>query len=240
MSNMKVAVIFGWIASTRSQVAKYAPIYLDKGYYTVETNMPIAVGWVPFLAKRQSVGIADELDRLAIQARMQKQELDVVFHMFSLAANAFLPGMLATMSKPDTKWRLRAIVHDSGPVGFGVEPGVAAANIMLEEGAMSKVKHQAVVSMGKALDGVFGSTHRASMAKLSQSPLTAVPQLFLYSRRDRVAPWKDVQRFMKEQAERGVDVSSHCWKDSLHVKHFRQYPSEYKALVGGFLDKHVR
>lgn len=60
-------------------------------------------------------------------------------------------------------------------------------------------------------------------------------QLYLYSNSDEICSDHSIEGFANVQKERGVDVELKCWKDSLHVEHWRMYPEEYSSLCDKFV-----
>ncbi|KAK9905971.1 hypothetical protein WJX75_009885 [Coccomyxa subellipsoidea] len=62
------------------------------------------------------------------------------------------------------------------------------------------------------------------------------PQLYLYSPVDALIPPEEVDRFMVQQAARGVTVQSKLFPDSPHCEHYRIYPSKYREELLQFID----
>ena len=65
-----------------------------------------------------------------------------------------------------------------------------------------------------------------------------VPQLYLYSRVDRVTDHEFVDELVEHRRGRGVHVSSKKWETSAHVEHFKQHKEEYTAIVKEYLKRH--
>ena len=62
------------------------------------------------------------------------------------------------------------------------------------------------------------------------------PELFLYSKADKVVAHHDVEDMIERRKSMGVHVDSVCWEGSDHVTHLRQYPEAYKKACWEFLD----
>lgn len=62
------------------------------------------------------------------------------------------------------------------------------------------------------------------------------PQLFLYSRADKICSHKSIKSFAEERRKCGVPVVEVCWEDSPHVKHFLIHRLEYIDRVVNFVD----
>lgn len=63
------------------------------------------------------------------------------------------------------------------------------------------------------------------------------PQMFLYSKEDRLMPYKDVESFASHRKELGVDVSCHCFNGSAHVSHYMTFPKLYTEIIDKFLEE---
>ncbi|KAK6310670.1 hypothetical protein J4Q44_G00187250 [Coregonus suidteri] len=61
------------------------------------------------------------------------------------------------------------------------------------------------------------------------------PQLYLYSRADRVIRYSDVELMVKTLKEKGVSVECFDFKTPAHVSHFRDFPEEYSKRCLDFL-----
>lgn len=246
---MRVAVIIGWGASKLRVVRSYVPLYREKGYETVCVHMPTRIGWWPPLQRSKSSNILSKLhdfSQRSSSADGRAEPADVVLHLFSGSSFIFLPSLFASLEQPNPPWRLRAIVHDSGPVTFTRE--VCENGVLLALNNTKSSASRATAALLRlllppyfiAMDFVVGDKHRSTVKRVMASPHSAVPQLFLYSRADSVIDWREVEERMSEQKKRGVPVMSRRWDDSEHVRHYVDHPEEYKRTVSEFLDRHVR
>lgn len=57
------------------------------------------------------------------------------------------------------------------------------------------------------------------------------PRLYLFSRKDRSSPWKEVVHHAKTAEEGGVDVRYELFEESEHVAHMRVEPERYWSSV---------
>lgn len=62
------------------------------------------------------------------------------------------------------------------------------------------------------------------------------PMLFLYSKEDRLMPYKDVEQFASTRESLGTKVTVRCFDGSAHVSHFLKYPKEYTSAIDEFLN----
>lgn len=64
------------------------------------------------------------------------------------------------------------------------------------------------------------------------------PQLFLYSKYDKLVPYTDVENFANHRKSRGVHVQLQCFEnfDAEHVKLYASQPQRYVQSVCEFIN----
>ena len=72
-------------------------------------------------------------------------------------------------------------------------------------------------------------------SKMAEDPLRC-PQLFLYSKADKLIDYRDVDYIIDVRRSKDVLVMSLCWEDSEHVSHLRQHRETYMKQCHDFLD----
>lgn len=60
--------------------------------------------------------------------------------------------------------------------------------------------------------------------------------LFLYSIKDEICTYKDIEKFHMLMKQKGKDVRYRRFEDSPHVEHLRLYPEEYSRLCLEFVE----
>ena len=63
------------------------------------------------------------------------------------------------------------------------------------------------------------------------------PQMYLYSKADKIVNYKYVEQVVDHRMKLGVDVTSHCYENSEHVAHLRKYRESYINLCTSFLQR---
>lgn len=57
------------------------------------------------------------------------------------------------------------------------------------------------------------------------------PRLYIYSRKDELVPYKEVESHAREAAALGLDVRQETFEDSAHVAHARADPERYWGAI---------
>ena len=69
-----------------------------------------------------------------------------------------------------------------------------------------------------------------------QTMILNCPELYFYSKADKLALYQDIDDFITKRKSEGVTVLSRRWDDPPHVSHFMKYPEEYLELLEQFLN----
>ena len=59
------------------------------------------------------------------------------------------------------------------------------------------------------------------------------PRLYVYSKRDELVPWKDVQKHADAAKKSGLNVCCEVYEGSAHVAHMRHDPERYWTSILG-------
>jgi len=226
-----VVILLGWAASRVKSLERFAGIYSRIGIPVVCAAPPLPEIWFESLGNVKAKKLLDPFNK-SLDA-----QCSVVLHLFSGAGFTFLPTIIEELRQPNSKLQLSGLVFDSGPALFSLRSGLAAAKLMHQQGGYSRLAYYSSCVGGVVVNAIVGRKRRSSMRAVLDNPAIRVPQLYLYSAVDTVALVHEVEREMELQASRGVDVSSHKWSDTVHVRHFREYPEEYTTQVHNFLNK---
>ena len=227
-----VVVLLGWTSSRIKSVLKYANIYKELGVPAICAAPSIPEVWF------SSYGSTKAKKLLKSAEENSEERSGVVLHLFSGASTTFLPTFIKDLTSKDGKLRLSGVIFDSGPVSFSVRPGLAAAKLMRQQGGFGPLAYYATCTTGIMVSSVVGRTRRKSMREMfDHLAMLQIPQLYLYSSSDSVALREDIEDEIRLQVSRGVDVSSHCWHATEHVRHFLEYPEEYTSQINQFMHK---
>jgi len=226
-----IVILLGWAASRVKSLERYADIYSRIGVPVVCSAPSLAEVWFETFGNVKAKKLLCPLNK-----SLDKQ-CPVVLHLFSGAGFTFLPTIIEELKQSNSKLQLSGLVFDSGPAEFSLRSGMAAAKLMHQQGGYSRLAYYSSCAGGVVVNAVVGGKRRSSMRAVLDNPAVRVPQLYLYSAVDTVALVDEVEREMQLQVSRGVDVSSHRWSDTTHVRHFREHPEEYTTQIHNFLNK---
>ena len=230
-----VVVLVGWAASQLRHVGKYAPLYTDLGIPCLCVAPHIFHTWL-----RKAGDTYTQAILKGVEASFTSP-VSLILHLFSGAAGTILPKMCEEYSKAGSsqamKLPIAGVVFDSGPTDFSYEAGTAAARIVYEQGRYNFPTYVAATTFGVVTDWMFGSKKRKDLNAALESTVLKVPQLFLYSEADTVMRAYRARQRIEAQVAMGRDVTSYCWKDSQHVRHFADHPVEYQTQLAAFLKK---
>ena len=228
-----IVVLLGWTASRMKAVRKFSDIYSELGIPTICVAPSLLQVWLA------SYGNAKAKKMLKSVEENSEEGSGVVLHLFSGTSNTFLPTFVKHLTDKNSKQHLSGVIFDSGPVSFSIGPGLAGAKLVRQQSVgVGALTYYTSCTTGVVISAVVGRTRRKSMrATLNHPVMLQVPHLYLYSSSDSVVSPEDIEDEMKLQVNRGVDVSSHRWHGSEHVRHFLEYPEEYKSQIDKFMHK---
>ena len=227
-----IALLVGWTSCSVKSFAKHAVPYASVGIPAVVVAPSLLQVWS---GSRLTRSLLTALDRSL------SEPASLVLHAFSASPGLFLPPLVSDFESRERELTRKLIptaaVFDSGPTRFSLEVGMAAARLVYQQGGYSYPTYLASICGGVALNAAIGRRKRREMDLALQSPLLDIPQLYLHSRVDPVARLVQVCKVMLDQQAMGREVSSHCWEDTQHVRHFQTDPVTYEHLIHSLLKK---
>ena len=235
-----LAVLVGWAESRQKAMAKFAAIYTKQGVPCLSVAPGIHYMWFTSIGNKLTSHLITSLDMATPPA---DEPVNLVMHIFSGGGYTVFPKLVEEIANPNgllnTKIKPGCIIFDSGPTLFSKKSGMQAAKLLYKQGGFNYLTYTASRLIGGTVNAFIGSRKRSELTNALQSPLLAVPQLYLYSTADSVCRSAWVESVMRDQRGKGRETESFRWEDSEHVRHFIQHPEEYENQVVQFLGKHL-
>lgn len=235
-----VVVLLGWAGCKEKHLAKYSPIYEKKGYITVRVIVPTQTLFFQFY-KVTSVaeGLLDVLREKGLASHA------VVFHVFSNGGCMIYAHVSELVNTAESKYHdclsVRGVIIDSAPGKRRILNAVKAFMATQESSAAVRYILGFCLLTYLFIFRVLLSWIPIELTckgfglfdRICEDPMTC-PQLFVYSKCDRVILYYDVEEAAKRREQRGVTVKRLCWDDSEHVAHLRIHPEVYTHTCQDF------
>lgn len=243
MRTVPVIVLLGWYGCQDKHLAKYSSIYQSKGFITMRYTLPH--DYLFSIKKSSTRDVALKL--LEAFFDLGLQENPIFFHVFSNGGGYVYRHITETVNGPNpgqsAALKITGVLCDSMP---SYPTATSAFRAIVT--AMPQSQHWFILYVKSLGVWIFfmvltlisyirkrgtsdqGTYYRAMLADKMQCP-----QLFLYSKKDAIVPYKDIQGIIKERRHRGFDVQEVVWEDSDHVAHLRKHPEEYVAACLKFV-----
>lgn len=142
-----------------------------------------------------------------------------------------------------------AIVIDSSPGGEGLQKAIHAFTAPIPSPFTRILVTIFIATMflyGLAMNKIFGTksvvqTLKAELSNPRLLPWTSqqTPRLYVYSQKDDMVPWDEVQEHVEEEKVLGLNIRTEAFKDSPHVAHARTDPVRYWGAVKRLWDDAV-
>ncbi|XP_055986912.1 transmembrane protein 53 isoform X2 [Sorex fumeus] len=189
--------------------------------------------------------LAQKLLELLFTHEVDQEPL--LFHVFSNAGVMLYRHVLELLHTCRRFCHLRVVgtIFDSGP---------GDSNLVGALRALAAVLQRRPAALRLLLLGAFALV--AVLFHVLLAPLTALfythfydrllhaasrwPELYLYSRADRVVLAKDVERMVQARLAQRVWVRSVDFESSAHVSHLRDFPAHYTSLCVSFMRSCIR
>ncbi len=239
--NEPLVILLGWVGCVDKHLAKYSAIYQSKGYATIRyTAPPEQHFYQPEKLRETSVKILELIFDLGLE------DSPIFFHVFSNGGCALYRHITETVhgffAGDLGELNIAGCVYDSCPTVPTLRSGIRAMSASdPKAGFFTKLIRILLFVILNFLSIFIPSTWEArkvrkTYIKALKEDLARFPQLFLYSKADKLCPWKDIEDVIAARGQLGVDVRQICWEDSAHCSHLLQYKEEYVKACHDFVD----
>ncbi|GCB61954.1 transmembrane protein 53 [Scyliorhinus torazame] len=237
-----VIILLGWAGCQDKHLAKYSNIYKDQGCIALRFIAPWRQIFFPGIFDKTLHYTARKLLDLLFDIGME--EHPILFHVFSNGGCMLYRHIVELLcNKTETyfnKLNVVGTIFDSAPANRNLQGGIRALYTVLGSSTNVFVKCIAIpafvlfVFLQVVLYPVTQFISLSCYDALKVDP-SRWPQLFFYSKSDKIIPYKDIETMIKVRKLLDIQVQSVDFNTSQHVSHFRKFPDEYSAKCIGFL-----
>ncbi|XP_058536224.1 transmembrane protein 53 [Ochotona princeps] len=236
-----VVILLGWGGCRDKNLAKYSAIYHTRGCIVIRYTAP----WhLVFFS--ESLGIpslrvlAQRLLELLFHYEIEKEPL--LFHVFSNAGVMLYRYVLDLLQTHERFCRLRVVgtIFDSGPGHSNLLGALRALAAILQHRpaalrCLLMAAFALVVVLFHVLLAPLTALFHTHFYHRLQDAGSRWPELYLYSKADKVVLARDVERMVEARLSHQVLVRSVDFVSSAHVSHLRDYPTYYTSLCANFM-----
>ena len=231
-----LCVILGWGGSKHKNLERYSELFHSRGFSTITVTPSLADILVFPETKGKKINF-----QVLETIRQEFSGCNSIFFQFSNAGCGLYNFMTQELCSSNSPYydqvKIIGSIFDSCPIVPDEE------SILLAQKAFTmNVKNQLArnilwYSIGTVLPFVvwLNPTVKTFMKSLRDSPV-CTPQLFMYSKVDMLAPYKDISDFIEYRESQGVQTMKMLWENTPHVSHFKQDPETYTKVLKNFLD----
>ncbi|XP_028833733.1 transmembrane protein 53 [Denticeps clupeoides] len=238
-----VVILLGWAGCKDKHLSKYSNMYNEQGCVTICYIAPLKTVFIS-----ESFGYK-ELRRTAsrlleILYDYEVENRPVLFHVFSnggFMLYRYVVELLRGHAQFGTLHVLGTVV-DCAPGSGNVRGALRALSTSLGPNVSIAARYfllalfaVAVVLLRIVLYPLTKYFHKNHYDAMMDRP-APWPQLYLYSRADRVIRHRDVERMVAVLRGRGLSVESFDFVTPAHVSLFRDFPEDYSRRCRDFLE----
>jgi len=251
-SSKGLAVVLGWGGARQKHLSRLRQFYLSESYCVISYSSPMR-------CLLEHGPICEDINELATTICRLLPGCNGQFHVHMHSNNGTMVWgalMLALReSSPDSLVALSGIVMDSAP---RIDPSLPSLwmfalgftspciPIMLQRNRYTHPIWTPVLFLYFLYRLIClrfrpPATRRFTWLQLREAVLhgmpTGVPQLYIYSTKDRLISSTAVEGFIAGQRERGIQTSWKRFSDTPHVQHLLRKEVEYKETLLNFLQR---
>ncbi|XP_051984632.1 transmembrane protein 53 [Xyrauchen texanus] len=241
-SKEPVVILLGWAGCRDKHLSKYSSIYNEQGCVTVRCTAPLkTVFFSESFGYKELRSTAHKLLELLYDYEVENNP--IFFHVFSnggFMLYRYMVELLHSHKQFSTLCVMGTIV-DSAPGSQNVIGALRAlkttlrskVNVLLQYLLLALFAIM-VVLLRIVLYPMTKYFHKNHYDAMMEHP-APWPQMYLYSRADRVIRYKDVEKMVKALQKKGLMVESFDFITPAHVSLYRDCPEDYSNRCRTFL-----
>uniref|UniRef100_UPI00398E88E0 transmembrane protein 53 n=1 Tax=Pristiophorus japonicus TaxID=55135 RepID=UPI00398E88E0 len=242
-----VIILLGWGGCKDKHLAKYSYIYKNQGCIVLRYTAPWRQIFFPGIFSKSLQCTARKL--LDVVFDIGIEDHPILFHVFSNGGCMLYRHIVEIQyNKTETylsKLNVVGTIFDSTPGNRNLQGSITALYAVLDSSTNVFVKCIAIptfvlIVLLKIL--LYPITQFVSLSfydALKVDP-SRWPQLFLYSKADKIISYKDIEAMIKIRKLLNIQVQSVDFNTSQHVNHFREFPEKYSTKCISFLKECIR
>ena len=232
-----LCVILGWGSSKHRNLDRYSDIFKSRGFEIITVTPTLT----DVLLFPQSRGKKIS-DKILETIKDEFEGRDAVILQFSNGGCGlwyFISQEICDVKSPyHNVIKVVGNVFDSCPVVPNQESVKIAQNAfaMNVKNPITRTVVWYTIGTVAPLVVWFNPIVKLFMDAMRDSPIST-PQLFMYSKSDLLAPYKDISDFIEYRKNKGIETMQMLWEDSPHVSHLKHDGVTYTEILNKFLDK---
>ncbi|TRY91235.1 hypothetical protein DNTS_035567 [Danionella cerebrum] len=241
-SKEPVVILLGWAGSRDKHLAKYSSIYNEQGCTTLRYTAPLKTVFISeSLGYKELRSTAHRLLELLYDYEVENNP--IFFHVFSNGGFMLYRYMVELLHSHKQFRSLSVVgsVVDSAPGSQNVIGALRAlkttlgpkVNVILQY-LLLALFAVAVFLLRIVLYPLTKYFHKNHYDAMMEQP-APWPQMYLYSRADRVIRYREVEKMVKALQEKGLKVESFDFISPAHVSLYRDCPEDYSSRCRTFL-----
>ncbi|KAK3592152.1 hypothetical protein CHS0354_019444 [Potamilus streckersoni] len=240
-----VVLLLGWLGCEEKHLAKYSDIYERKGCITIRY---IAPKEITFFKTELLPTVASKL--LDLIQDYNLEDNPIFFHIFSNNGSYVYTNILKVLhedkEKKLVKLQVKGVIIDSAPGQRRLHQAARAFVVSTPRNFMMRILMVIGIYLYLFWTGLKCMFMKLYNPKsLEYNPHYVYenmlhdsyhwPQLYLYSKADKIIPYQDIDKMIGYRQSLGVHVERVRWDDTAHVSHLMVHREAYMQACIEFI-----
>jgi hypothetical protein len=197
-----------------------------------------------FWKRFQMITIGERLVKLLVDLNFENHP--IIVHCFSNGGAFLYQNFMLALERSPKPIQIKGVIFDSAPGKRRILSLFRAISAILGGRPLYNIPVSILMTMFLSMIWLYEviSNYVSPKKTFQSNPLENLkddrnrwPQHFIYSKTDILIPFTDIEYFADYRQSVGIDVTSLCYDDSPHVKHYSHNKDSYVNSVCNFLNK---